>query len=145
MQKRNSKILFTVLIVGIILLWGPVLFSIVITTIHFLRSGQFLFDFLIPLEIFPVIMVGEFLVLYYTIKKRFLWKPTLFFTISTVTSYVLIDVIASLSGLASNGPEVVNTPYAMIAIAFFIAFYWVSFVWIAMQSTIRFFKSFSKS
>lgn len=145
MQKCNSKILFTILIAGIILLWGPVLFSIIITAIHFLRSGQFLFDFLIPLEIFPVIMVGEFLVLYYTIKERFLWKPTLFFTISTMTSYVLINVVASLSGLASNGPEVVNTPYVMIAIVFFIVFYWVSFVCIAMRGTIRFFKSFSKS
>lgn len=145
MQKRNSKALFTILIAGIILLWGPVLFSIIITAIHFLRSGQFLFDFLIPLEVFPVIIAGEFLVLYYTIRKRFLWKPTLIFTIFTVTSYVLINVVASLSGLASNGPEVVNAPYAMITIVFFIVLYWVSFVWIAMRGTIQFFRSFSKS
>ena len=134
MQKHNSKILPIVLIIGVILLWGPVAFSILATVVHFfVSSGQFVFDFLIPLEVFPVIVLGELFISNYCAKKGFPWKFLIFLTISTVASYFLISIVATLSGLASGTNDISDVPYAFAGIILLVVLYWVSFVWIGVK------------
>ena len=134
MQKHNSKILPIVLIIGVILLWGPVAFSILATVVHFfVSSGRFVFDFLIPLEVFPVIVLGELFISNYCAKKGFPWKFLIFLTISTVASYFLISIVATLSGLASGTNDISDVPYAFAMIIFLVVLYWISFIWVGVK------------
>ena len=134
MQKHNSKILPIVLIIGVILLWGPVAFSILATVVHFfVSSGQFVFDFLIPLEVFPVIVLGELFISNYCAKKGFPWKFLIFLTISTVASYFLISIVATVSGLSSGTNGISDVPYAFAGMILLVVLYWVSFVWIGVK------------
>jgi len=145
-QKHNSKILPIVLIIGVILLWGPVAFSILATVVHFfVSSGQFVFDFLIPLEVFPVIVLGELFISNYCAKKGFPWKFLIFLTISTVASYFLINIVATVSGLSSGTNGISDVPYAFAGIILLVVLYWVSFVWIGVKGAKQVHNLFAKN
>jgi len=145
-QKHNSKILPIVLIIGVILLWGPVAFSILATVVHFfVSSGQFVFDFLIPLEVFPVIVLGELFISNYCAKKGLPSKFLFFLTISTVASYFLINIVATVSGLSSGTNGISDVPYAFAGIILLVVLYWVSFVWIGVKGAKQVHNLFAKN
>ncbi|MEN6590865.1 MAG: hypothetical protein ABFC76_05995 [Fervidobacterium sp.] len=146
MQKHNSKILPIILIIGVILLWGPVVFSILTTVVHFfISSFRFVFDFLIPLEVFPIIVLGELLISNYCAKKGLPSKFLFFLTISTVASYFLINIVATVSGLSSGTNGISDVPYAFAGIILLVVLYWVSFVWIGVKGAKQVHNLFAKN
>lgn len=60
MNKKNvfTKILA---ITGTILTWIPILFTVITSIIGTIANRTFLFDFLMPAELFPIALVGSLL------------------------------------------------------------------------------------
>src|SRR4030042_2347028 len=57
MEKRDtlSKILA---FAGTVLVWLPILAPVVFVVIRLVQAGRFLFDYLMPAEVFPVVLLG---------------------------------------------------------------------------------------
>jgi hypothetical protein len=69
MEKKNvfTKILA---ITGTVLVCLPILAPILLSVIFLIADGEFLFDYLMPAELFPVAMAGGVLLLWAAIREK---------------------------------------------------------------------------
>jgi hypothetical protein len=104
MDKKNvfSKILA---ITGTILVWFPVLAAVVFSIAHLVRSGQFRFDFLIPAEIFYVILFGAALLIWAAVRAKAYRAWIIWSLVAMVVCLVGSQGLAVVTGLASGEQE----------------------------------------
>jgi hypothetical protein len=100
--SKRSGITKTIAIIGTLLVSLPLLAPILFTLIFLLRSGIFHFDYLMPAELFPLVLVGGGLLLWAAFrirsyKKLIGWSYGMAIFLLTAS-----QVIAVLSGLASG-------------------------------------------
>ncbi|MBL7007057.1 MAG: hypothetical protein ISR78_08260 [Spirochaetia bacterium] len=104
-MERNGLISKILVIVGNILLWIPILMPCIFLIFALVQRGQFLFDFLMPAELFPATIAGALLLFWVAvrIKKRraFLGWGTGFAVLMLLGS----QLGAAVSGLASGETE----------------------------------------
>ena len=68
----NKGVLTKVLaMVGTILVWIPILFTILTSVIGTMSTNVFRFDYLMPAELFPVALVGNLLLLWAAQRARY--------------------------------------------------------------------------
>ena len=69
MEKRRAftKVLA---IVGTVLVWFPLLAPVLLSVVVLIKRRVFLFDYLMPAELFPVILVGGGLLLWAALRAR---------------------------------------------------------------------------
>jgi hypothetical protein len=69
MEKRGllTKILA---VVGTVLVWLPVLAPFLFSAFHFARTGRFLLDYLMPAELFLVVLAGGGMLLWAALRAR---------------------------------------------------------------------------
>jgi hypothetical protein len=110
--KRNviTRILA---ITGTILVWTPIIFTIVTAIIGTISDHRLRFDYLMPAELFPLALVGSLLLLWSALRalskqKLIGWglSAAIFFLISG-------QGIAITSGLASGEVEPTGWPWAL--------------------------------
>lgn len=97
--KLLTKILA---ITGTVLVWLPVLAPFFFALFPLIRRGEFLFDFLMPAELFMVVLVGTGLLLWAAIRAR---KRIKLIVISFVVAVLMLfggQGIAVVTGLASG-------------------------------------------
>jgi len=121
MEKKGvlTKILA---IVGMVLVWMPILAPVVFMVIKLTQGGGFNFDFLMPAELFPVVLLGGALLIWAALRSR-LWIR--FITWSLITAVVLLiggQGIAVATGLASGEIEAAGWQWALV-VATFIFFF----------------------
>jgi hypothetical protein len=70
--EKNTLFTKILVIVGNILLWIPLLLPCIFLLIFLVQEGRVLFDFLMPAELFPAVIVGLLLLFWVSlrIKKR---------------------------------------------------------------------------
>jgi hypothetical protein len=104
MDKKNvfSKILA---ITGTILVWFPILAAVVFSIAHLVRSGQFRFDFLIPAEIFYVILFGAALLIWAAVRAKAYRAWIIWSLVAMVVCLVGSQGLAVVTGLASGEQE----------------------------------------
>ncbi len=107
MDKKNvfTKMLA---ITGTILTWIPIVFTMIISIIGTLVRRTFLFDYLMPAELFPIALVGGLLLLWAS------WQA-----------------IAIVSGLASGAIPLADWPFALVISS--IIFYSLSLIEIGVM------------
>ena len=69
---KNNLFTKILVIVGNVLLWIPLLMPFILSFVALVQRGQFLFDFLIPAELFAAVIAGALILLWTSvrIKKR---------------------------------------------------------------------------
>jgi hypothetical protein len=67
-MRKNAIFTKILAIVGTALVWIPVLAPVVFACAALSRMGRFLFDYLMPAELFPVVLVGGGLLLWVALR-----------------------------------------------------------------------------
>jgi len=61
---ENKKIFIKILaIIGTLFVWLPILAPVLFSAARFFQSNRFLFDYLMPAELFPIALLGAVLLM----------------------------------------------------------------------------------
>lgn len=116
MEKKGilTKVLA---IIGTVLVWFPILAPILFSVVRLARGRILRFDYLLPAEFFPLILVGGGLLLWAAWRagsRRGLIGGSLGIAI---TLLVLGQVLAALTGLASGETEPEGWRWALVVVS----------------------------
>ncbi|MEA4890411.1 MAG: hypothetical protein VB070_13225 [Clostridiaceae bacterium] len=103
----DNKGIFTKIlaVAGIILVWFPILFPLVISAVKLIQSQRFLFDYLMPAEFFPVSLAGALLLLWAAFRVHAFRKLIVWGTGAAVFFFIAFQLVAVFTGLASGETE----------------------------------------
>lgn len=112
----KGKILFTEIlaIIGTLLIWIPILFPIFLTISRLITRQPFVFDFLMPAELFPLILSGAFLLIWVVFMAKSYRTVVLVIFGIEILSLVGSQMVAVMSGLASAEIEPTGTPWFIV-------------------------------
>jgi hypothetical protein len=101
-------------LIGVVLVWFPVLFPIFTSIDRFLISKRWLFDYLIPAELFPLVFTGGILLFIAAYKSGRYKRQVTWTLVLMLTTLVLGQVVAVLTGLASGKTEPTGLPWLTV-------------------------------
>jgi len=113
MEKKNTftKVLA---IAGTSLVWLPILAPILFSVISLVAERIFRFDYLMPAELFPLVIIGSGLLLWAALRARSRGKLIGLGLGSAVGLLVLGQVLAVVTGLASGEAEPSGLRWALV-------------------------------
>lgn len=111
-DKKNTftKVLA---IIGTVLTWIPILFTIITSIIGSIANRTFLFDFLMPAELFPIALIGSLLLLWASWQAHSHRKSIGWSLLAMVVFLFGGQAIAIVTGLASGETPPVGWPFAL--------------------------------
>jgi hypothetical protein len=120
-MKINPGIQKAVVIIGTCLLWLPVVAPVVFGFVMLARRGQLLIDYLMPGELFPVILIAGALLSWiaWLMKKYFKWIAGSL--IAAVILLILTQWVAVITGVAS-GTTGLNGWQFVLVISIYVGF-----------------------
>jgi hypothetical protein len=123
MGKKDalSKILA---LAGAVLVWLPILAPAVFCLIVLIRSGGFHFDYLMPAELFPAVLIGGGLLLWAALRAHMQRKMIGCSLGAIIASLIGAQALAVVTGLASGAAEPEGLPW--IAVLALLAFFWAA-------------------
>lgn len=102
---------------GTVLVWIPVLFTVITSVIGTLTSGRLRFDFLMPAELFPFALGGAILLVFTALRTRFYRKYVVIgFTLAILCLFGG-QGIAVVSGLASGAIAPAGLVWAAVVVS----------------------------
>ena len=126
-KDRLTKVLA---IVGTVLVWLPILAPVVFAVIKYIESRRFLFDYFIPAELFPVVLVGSGLLLWAPLRAR-LHRGLIGWGLAAAVGLLVVSMaLAEVTGLASGETETGGWQWALVLALF--AGFWLALVGIAI-------------
>jgi len=113
MQNKNllTKILA---IAGTVLVWFPILVPVLFALERLVRAHRFMLDYLIPAELFPLVLVGGLLLLWAALRMRAYRGLVAWALGAAVVLLVAGQGLAVLTGLASGETEPTGWPWALV-------------------------------
>jgi hypothetical protein len=115
---------------GSALVWLTILLPVILGAIHMIRAGRFVFDFLIPAEIFPAPLLGSLLLLWAAVRAR-RRRAAIGWWLAAVIGFLgLVQALAEVTGLAS-GETGVGSWQGVLVIALF-GLFWAALLVIAL-------------
>jgi hypothetical protein len=115
-MEKKSRFTQVLAIAGTILAWLPILVPVVFAVIRFIKARRFMFDYLAPAELFPVILVGSGLLLWAAIRARSRRSLIGWGLIAAVGFLVTSMVLAEVTGLASGDTEEGGWQWALVLV-----------------------------
>jgi hypothetical protein len=122
-MDKKDLITRTLVIIGTVLTWFPMLLPVIFSGSHLLRAQIFRFDYLMPAEIFPVVLVGAALLLWGARRAHMRIALVGGGFALTLVSLALALVLAQVTGMASGAIEPVGWPFALVAGCFVL--FWI--------------------
>jgi hypothetical protein len=120
-MDHKSSLTKILSLAGAVLIWLTILVPICFTLARLISSSRFLFDYLLPLEFFPIALLGGLLLIWAAFRARsrlaqICWPVA-------VMTIVLIggQALAVLTGLASGETELTDANYTIVLV--FVAVY----------------------
>ncbi len=113
MENRNllTKVLA---VVGTVLVWLPVLAPLFFSVLHFMRARRFLLDYLMPAELFPVVLVGGGLLLWAAVRLRS-HRALIGGALGAAVGLLVVgQALAVATGVASGETEPTGWPLALV-------------------------------
>ena len=101
-------------VVGTVLVWLPILAPLIFSVILLLQEGRFLFDYLMPAELFPSILLGGVLLIWAALRAHSHGKLIGGSLLLAVALLVAGQVLAVATGLASGETQPVGWPWALV-------------------------------
>lgn len=112
---ENRGVLTKVLaVIGTVLVWIPILFTILTSVIGTLADRRVRFDFLMPAELFPIALVGALLLLWAAQRARSQRKLIGWGLVSMTAFLFGGQALAVVSGLASGAIEPTGWAWALV-------------------------------
>lgn len=113
-MKQHDMLTKLLALLGTLVVWlvlfSPVFFGV----LFFLRSNQFHFDYLMPAELFPIALIGGFLLYWAALRaqahKRLIRSGLMIAVVILVTG----QAYAVYSGLASGETEPAGLPWLLV-------------------------------
>ena len=104
-MRRKDFFLKFLTIIGVVLVWLPILAPAIFSAIKLLENRRFLFDYLMPAEMFPLVLIGGGLLTFTALFKRLYRKLTIGSYATAIGSLILGQAAAEVTGLASGEIE----------------------------------------
>jgi hypothetical protein len=101
-MKNNSVFTKILATAGTTLLLIPILTPIIFSLIRLFQVGNFMFDYLMPAELFPLVLIGGTLLVWAAIRTRSRLKSILLALVLSAGLLVLSQGSAVMTGLASG-------------------------------------------
>lgn len=101
-KLRFSRVLA---IAGTVLAWLPIAAMIVLAVSHFIRSGRFMADYLLPGELFLVVLAGAGLLLWSALRAKTLVRLIIWAVALVIALLIFTQLAAVITGLASGEYE----------------------------------------
>lgn len=113
MGKKNTftKVLA---VVGTVLVWFPVVFTLAIAVIGSISHRVLRFDYLLPAELFPVVLVGSLLLLWAALRARSHQKIIALGLGAMLVLLIGGQAIAVFTDLASGAAEPTGWPWVLV-------------------------------
>ena len=114
MDDKKVKITKMIALLGTIVIWLPIFFTLLTAAIGSIAARTFLLDYLMPAELFPFALAGSLLLLWATIRAG-LWKKEQVWSLAVmVVSLAACQGSAVLTGLASGDREPSGWPLFLV-------------------------------
>lgn len=113
-MDRKGVLTKLLAVVGTVLVWIPILFTVLTSIVGTISSGVFRFDYLMPAELFPIAFVGALLLLWAARRARSHQKLIGW---GLGTAAALLgggQLYAVVSGLASGATEPTGWAWALV-------------------------------
>ncbi|MEI9479919.1 MAG: hypothetical protein WCO26_25570 [Deltaproteobacteria bacterium] len=104
-------------VVGTVLVWFPILATVVISVVGSIGDRIFRFDYLMPAELFPVTLVGGGLLMWAALRSRSRRRLIGWGLGVAVGLLVGGQVLAVATGLASGETELVGWLWALVVVS----------------------------
>jgi hypothetical protein len=101
-MEKQTTLTKRLAIIGCIFLWLPLMAPVIFALRYFRGSGKFMLDFLMPFEIFPLVLLGSGLLIWAAIRSKLRVRHIGWAFSAAVLLMALGLVIAQVSGLASG-------------------------------------------
>jgi len=101
-------------VAGTILVFLPLLAPLFFGIMRFAQAGNFLVDYLMPAELFPLVLIGGGLLIWAAVRARLRLKWLIWSLAAAVGLLVLSQVAAVLTGLASGRTEPEGLPWILL-------------------------------
>ena len=113
-MDRRGVLTRLLAIVGTVLVWIPILFTVLTSIVGTISSRVFRFDYLMPAELFPVAFVGALLLLWAALRARSHQQLLGWGLGGAVVFLGGGQLYAVASGLASGATEPTGWPWALV-------------------------------
>ena len=113
-MDRRGVLTRLLAIVGTVLVWIPILFTVLTSIVGTISSRVFRFDYLMPAELFPVAFVGALLLLWAALRARSHQRLIGWGFGGAVAFLGGGQLYAVASGLASGATEPTGWPWALV-------------------------------
>ncbi len=101
-------------VAGTILVFLPLLAPLFFGIMRFAQAGIFQVDYLMPAELFPLVLIGGGLLIWAAVRAHLRLKWLIWSLAAAVGLLVLSQVAAVLTGLASGRVEAVGLPWILV-------------------------------
>lgn len=101
-MRRTVVLSRTLAIAGTVLAGFPIAATVLMSIIGTISEGRFLFDYLMPAELFIAVLAGGLLLLWAAFRTRLLRKPVAIGLVAAAVFLALCQLTAVLSGIASG-------------------------------------------
>ncbi len=117
-MKKRGALTKTLAIAGTVLVWLPIVAPLLLSVPHFIRARVFMVDYLMPAELFPVVLVGGRLLIWAALRARAQRALIVGGLGAAVALLVGAQVLAEVTGLASGEMEPAGIWWALVVASF---------------------------
>ena len=114
MKARSSKAMRVLTMVGTVLLCLPIGFMLLTSVIGSISRKQFLMDYMIPAELFPIVLAGAVVLIVVAFRTRCSKKRSAWLLIIMCAALFACQGLAVLTGLASGRTAAEGLPFYMV-------------------------------
>lgn len=113
-MERKDLLTKTLAVVGTVLVWLPILAPVVFTVARIITGRIFLFDYLMPAELFPAFLIGGGLLIWAARRAHYRWRLIGWGLGVAVFMLVGGQMLAVVTGLASGETEASGWPWVFV-------------------------------
>lgn len=125
-MSTNNALTRALAITGTILVWFPILAPILLSMLMWIARGRFLFDYLMPAELFLFALVGSGLLIWAALRSHSHLRMVSWGFGVAVLMLLGGQAFAVLSGLASGEREAAGWPVGILIITLIL--YWLGII-----------------
>lgn len=114
-SEKNDKWSKILIIAGLLLLLLPVLFPLVLAIVALIQHHQFLFDFLMPTELYPAVLIGAVLIFITAFRLRWRVKVMGILALSLILLPLIGQLAAFATGLAHGDTEIGSSAFYLVS------------------------------
>ena len=125
-MKKKELLTKVLAVVGTVLAWFPILAPVVLAVIGSIAMHRFLFDYLMPAELFPFALAGGLLLLWAALRAR-AYRAIIGLGLGVaIVMFTGCLVIPEVTGLASGKIEPAGWPWVLVLVL--LGAYWLALV-----------------